>query len=229
MNLKKLQQLIHEYKIHLTTDARYEHLYKWESMRVWQEHWDLDRLDLAAMFDESLQNTQSRRLWVGSDYHPKSMMLEFIKLQREFVRSMFRDLLDENRGVDGRVDRFIFHCGELLEEFRTSYPVRRENSHYHGSRTVSLYLAFAFPERYTLYESQPFRQMMLRLDSPNVPTVDDLERFFRVMRTIQGFLDKDEDIMRLHTERLDTDKHYLGRNLLQAHELCVVCGSSSDH
>src|SRR5690606_6359721 len=106
------------------------------------------------MYDQSLQNSQSRRLWVGENFFPKEMMLKFTGLQKEYVRLAFRDLFNESKDISGRMDRFIFYCDELLGEYKSVNPKSIENRHFHDENyhMISLYLAFEFTENYTFYD-----------------------------------------------------------------------------
>ena len=71
-------------------------------------HWDLEYLDLKSMYNHSLKSEINTTLWRGDDYHPKEVMMAFIDYEKEIVRSIFRDLLDERREIGGRMERFVF-------------------------------------------------------------------------------------------------------------------------
>lgn len=147
MNLQKLNSAVQQYKAFLKSEPQHDPYWKWESLRIFSENWDIEALDFRSMYDRSLQNSRTRRLWKRENYEPKDMMLKFIHLNSEFVRYMFQDLFNENKEVDGRVDRFVFHCDELLREYKETHPLSIENSHFHDDnyQMVSLYLAFRYP------------------------------------------------------------------------------------
>lgn len=225
MNLRKLEEAIKTFKLHLQSPERFSELYKWESLKNWQARWDLARLDFGKMYDEAIENAETRRLWVGVDFFPKEMMLKFIAMQREFVREAFRDLFNENKDVVGRIGRFVFHCDQLLEEYRQLNPKTNDGKHFHHDyRIIALYLGFQFPEQYTLYEFTSFQKLLQRLGSQEIPTANDLERYFKIMRTLYKFLEKDAELMEAHQQRLDPEKYFEGKSLLLAHEFCIVTG-----
>ncbi len=218
MNLQKLNDAIGNYKKWLLANPRHDPYWKWESLKIFRANWDIEALDFRNMYDSSLQNSRTRRLWKRENYEPKDMMLKFIDLNSEFVRYMFQDLFNENKAVDGRIDRFVFHCNELLREYRETHPRSVENSHFHDDNyyIISLYLAFRYPELYAPYDFDAFRQMMELLGSRDVPKVNDTERFFKVMRTVYKFLQKDGDVLEIHRQRLDPRHHFEGDTLLAA-------------
>jgi hypothetical protein len=218
MNLEKLNQSILLYESFLVRHPGYDPYWKWESQKIFQENWDIEAPDLRSMYDRSLQNSRTRRLWKRENYEPKDMMLKFIDLNSEFVRYIFQDLFNENKEVDGRIDRFIFHCDELLREYKEVHPRSIENSHYHDDNygMVSLYLSFRFPELYAPYDFEKFVALMKLLGSRDIPKVNDVGRYFKVMRTVFKFLQKNGKIPEMHRQRLKPGLHFEGETLLVA-------------
>lgn len=224
MQLKKIQEALDQFKTHLGSEAKEEHLYIYESQKIFQENWNLESSDPASMYNRSLNNTQTRRLWNREHYEPKRMMLEFWRMQPEFVKQMFQDLFDENKKVDGRVGRFVFYCDELLTEFLEKHPRSRESKHFHqdGYQIVSLYLAFRYPDQYSLYHFDRFKRLLIALGTPDIPATHDFDRFCKVVKTLWGFMQKDEELMAAHRERLEEGKHYQGESLLPVYELMQI-------
>ncbi len=221
MNLKKLQDKISQYKTYLESENCHRELYKWESIKYFQEHWNTEADDLHAMYNASLNNLTSRRQWKGRDFFPKEMMLKFIKAEPEYVRLAFRDLFNESKGVDGRVDRFLFYCEELLKIYKEKFPHAKENDHYHTHKVVMMYLTNRYPENHTLYRFKDFRRFLESVDAKNISSSHDLERYAKVTKTIGTFLNKDEEIISLSNARLE-DNHYQGENRLMIHEFLIV-------
>ena len=224
MQLKKIQEALDQFKTHLGSDAKEEHLYIYESQKIFQENWNLESSDPASMYNRSLNNTQTRRLWNRENYEPKRMMLEFWRMQPDFVKQMFQDLFDENKKVDGRVGRFVFYCDELLTEFLEKHPRSREGKHFHqdGYQIVSLYLAFRYPDQYSLYHFDRFKRLLIALGTPDIPATHDFDRFCKVVKTLWGFMQKDEELIAAHRERLEDGKHYQGESLLPVYELMQI-------
>jgi len=224
MNLQKLNDAIGQYAQFLRSNPQHDPYLPWESQRIFQQNWDLNALDFRSMYDSSLENSRSRRLWKREHYEPKEMMLRFSEQNREFVRDAFQDLFNENKDVDARLGRFVFHCDELLAAFHEAHPASKLNSHYHddGYQMASLYLAFRYPSQYVLYDFERFRKLMELLGSRDLPNVDDVGRYFKVIRTIFTFLKKNEKIMSTHAERLTPGLHFDGETLLVAWDFMHV-------
>src|SRR5690606_10769121 len=79
---------------------------------------------------------------------------------------------------------------------------------------ISLYLAFEFTENYTFYDLPVFQKMLAALAAPDIPQANDAERYFKVMRTIFKFMQKDETLLAAHQKRLDPALHYADTSLL---------------
>lgn len=228
MQLKKIQQYLQEYKNFLTSPAAQERLYAWESQRIFQEHWDVEARDFGEMYDRSLDNSQTRRLWKRENYEPKKRMLDFITLEPEGVRFIFQDLFNEEKSVENRVDRFVFYCDDLLQAYKEKYPRSTENRHWHDDnyQMVSLYLAFRFPAQYTIYNHDAFIQLLQKIGSTDIPQAADFGRFVKVMRTLYNFLQKEPEILQLHQNRLHPKRHYLGDSLLIMWDFYLFCAGN---
>lgn len=229
MQLHRIREYIEAYRKWLPSQAARERLYYWESQRIWQEHWDLEAPDLRTVYDRSLDNSQTRRLWKREAYEPKRMLLEFLEMESEFVRPMFKDLFDESKSVDGRADRFVFYCDQLLEQYRKAHPLAIDTRHYHGDgyEMISLYLAFQYPDRYAPYQADRFLQLLQAVGAHNIPPVGDFARHCKVMRTLQTFLLKDEELMANHAQRLASPALYQEPSLLLAFDFVVFVVSRS--
>lgn len=220
MQLKKVRQYIERYPDFLRSRASNENLYKWESLAIFQKQWNLAATDFVEMYDKSLQNSTTRRLWKRDNYDPKGMMLKFIKMESEYVRHAFTDLFNENKDIEGRVDRFVFYCDQFLEQYKEQNPLKIDNNHYHGDNynMISIYLGFRYPEKYALYQPQIFEKTLQNLGSLDVPKINDIGRFFKVSRTLQKMLNENERVVEMNKKRIVDHRLYKGETLLLAHD-----------
>jgi hypothetical protein len=227
MVLAKIQDSIVAYKKWLQTVQHHPRLYLWESLQNFQTNWNPDDPDPVGMFDRSFYNTDTRRLWQTEGWYPKKMMLEFWQMDPGSVRLLFDDLFNATKEEEGRVRRFIFGCDELLVDYKQKNITTIENNHYHGDyRMIGLYLAFRYPESYALYDFAIFQKALIHLGGRDIPMRHDIGRFFKVMRTLMNFLDKDEPLKRSIAGRLDPKRHYTGKTLLLATDFCYFITKS---
>jgi len=225
LQLKLVKQYFAEYARFLRKQEAEKRLYIWESQAVFQENWNNEAEDWLAMYDASLQNSTNRRLWKRESFEPKRLMMLFLEMEPEYVKQAFRDLFNEEKSVDGRMDRFVFYCDELLSMYKDRHPHSIENNHYHGNDydTISLYLSFRFPADYTPYSLERLITLLRKLGVGNLPQANDPIRYFKVMRTLQKLMQKEDDILEAHQARMGDERLYQGESLLLVHDfVCYV-------
>ncbi|HKK75373.1 MAG TPA: hypothetical protein VJ953_09895 [Saprospiraceae bacterium] len=225
MQVKKINAYLDAFEAYLQEEEGDERIYVWESQRRWQENWDLAATDLAEMYRQSLQNSTTRRMWNRESYEPKKIMLRFARLQPEYFRQMFNDLLNENKEVSGRLSRFTYYCDQLLEMLREKHPKRAFPSHFHddGYEISSIYLSFQYPEEYIPYRLTLFQSVMKKLGAPKPVLAHDTERYFKVSKTLDNMLQKRETLLEKHQQRLKEGIHYMEKSRLLVYDLlCFI-------
>jgi hypothetical protein len=204
MNLKKINELIQNFKVIVPKKDGPEDILIYQVTENWQKNWDLEALSFASVYSDSLENNFSRRLWVGENYEPKKMMLRFLEADKEFVREMFRDLFNEDKDPMGRMDRFVFHCDSLLQAFKETHRSSIINRHFHddGYKMVSLYLSLMYPQKYAYYNREAFERFLHLVQAKFVSGLDDIERYIKVSRIVFNFMEKDGSLFEIHKNRL---------------------------
>ena len=224
--VSKINLAIAEYKKWLSAIKFHPFLYKWESVQHFQQHWNLDTPDPAAMFESSFHNTERRNLWQNGQWKPKQIMTEFWRFDPMTVRLMFDDLFNETRPVEGRISRFLFGCDAVLSDYKRAHSTSIVNNHDHADfQMIALYLAFRFPESYAPYDFQTFQQSMTFWGAKDIPQSHDLQRYFKVLNTLRTFLDKDPEVRPLIQAHLHPKKHFQGETMLLAEDLCRFTAS----
>ncbi len=224
MQVKKLEYFIDQFKQFLKKDRDFHEIYKWESLFHFQENWDIDAPDYRAMYDRSLQSNRTRRLWKRESWTPKEMMLKFCEMQPDFTRRMFQDLFDEEKSIEIRISRFKFGCDELLKEFKDTHKTSIENNHYHDDfQMIMLYLTFRFPQKYTFFDYHPFRKTMELLGVIDLPGPFDIERFIKLTKILNTFLQKDTSLVELQNKRLKINDLKPETGSLLVHDFYSFC------
>jgi 5-methylcytosine-specific restriction enzyme B len=224
MEVKKLTYYIDQFKQFLKYDRDFREIHKWESLFCFQENWDIDAPDFGKMYDRCLQNNQTRRLWKRESWTPKEMMLKFCKIQPDFVRRMFAALFDEEKSIETRISKFKFGCDEMLAEYKFNHKTSIENNHYHDDfQMIMLYLTFRFPQKYTLYDYPAFSKTMSFLGINDIPGPYDIQRFLKLTKILNTFLQKDKELLELQSKRLKINKLELKVGSLLVHDFYTVC------
>jgi len=210
------------FKEHLRITQSYTELYKYECLNNFQAHWDLAELDLHTNYDSSFSSKISGRLWGGSQNSAKSMMLSFIEMNKEFVRSSFRDLTNENKDFSLRVNRFLLHCKELLAEYKTKVSDKAID-HLHEYDEAFLYLCFIEPDKYPLYSYGPFKTMMTRLQVREVPEDFEIDRYYKLSKALYTMLTKDVELLELHKAIIQEYPSQIYPNMLIVDDYLRIC------
>ncbi len=141
--------------------------YKWIAVKHFQDHWDLEAADFAAMFKEATAKTAN--LLAAQNFFPGGMILDFAAADQEAVRQMFRNLFDESNSVVDRVNRFIAEAERIrktyAEQIRKTYGENVWKSHYQNVNSVSTYLWLRYPEKYYIYKYTEVKAVACTLES----------------------------------------------------------------
>ncbi len=208
MNFNLLQRYGSRYCAYLST-ARYRDLYFiWQCLRNFQEHWNLQHEDLAQMYDRALSNMVSRQLWGGDQHSAKSVMLKFFSINPDFTSAMFRDLFNQKLDLTQRLQRFRFHCDQMVAQLRAMQP--SENYHFHDSAKMPLlYLSLRYPDNHCIYDHELFVQVLRKIKAkePEKLTIDRFQNICTVLQ--QVVLSQDEMRQILIKNTPDTDVEWL--------------------
>jgi hypothetical protein len=223
MNVRLLNEQFDAFGQYLQSQPELPHGFLYETQQQFQQHWDPEAEDFSDMFDRSLNNPTTRRLWKSPSFYPKEIILNFAAMQEDFVRQMFKDLFDNEKSIDGRVSRFVFHCDELLKEYKEANPLSVDNNHFHDDwRMISLYLSLRFPDQYTPYDMHAFPVFLKQVLAKPKSDLPLIERYFKVTQTVYKLISKREDLMEQHYRRLEPGRHFMGHSLLLVLEFCQV-------
>jgi 5-methylcytosine-specific restriction protein B len=137
---------------------------------------------------------------------------------------MFHDLFNEEKTIETRISRFKFGCEELLKEYKDHHKTSIENNHYHDDfQMIMLYLTFRFPQKYTLYDYPAFNKTMTLLGITDLPGPYDIERFIKLTKILNTYLQKDKDLLDIQSDRLAINKLQPEIGSLLVHDFYTIC------
>lgn len=153
----KILQIIDQYKSNFEEICKGER-YKWEAIKWFQDHWDIEAGDFGAMLLLSTKKTYN--LLASMRYTPLGTIKYLTKQEPEAIRRIFRNLYDEQKNLDERVSAFQ---SEISNRVKASNP---KNNHYQDMRAISVWLTLKFPEKYNFYKSTVYKEFaaMTNLD-----------------------------------------------------------------
>ena len=204
IDLVKLQPILSGYKAYFPEHWTAEK-YKWEAVRNFQDHWDVEAEDFGEMFKQATSKTFNL---LSSGYaYPRGMINNFAKADKEATRAMFRHLFDESIDLAIRVEAFQA-TAEILRE---KYDDGTWKNHYQNTNAISTYLWLRYPDKYYIYKYELYRAAANELSADYVPrkngSTDSMIGGFKMYDEICEAVKSDNEICQMIQEHL-TDTCY---------------------
>lgn len=154
----RLQDVLAYYKRDFVPKLWKNEKFKWEAVKWFQDHWDVNAPDFADMLNLSLQKTFN--LLASTNHFPKEMIVGFAKSAPEEVRAMFIVLFDETKDVVERIGAFKLQSTILLEKYGNGAA-----QHYQYENAISTYLWLRYPDKYYIYKFSEVKAVAGELES----------------------------------------------------------------
>lgn len=199
-------ELIDKYIDILEENGEPNETYKYLAVNTFQQNWDLEAEDFYQMFRASFSKVSNLLYQNSWGFIEKSTQL----FPNE-VREMFRNLYDESVEISQRIKTFQTESEKILPKVRQSLNRTNINTQ-QDERTISVYLAFRFPEKYMLYKADYYKNFCEQL---NIKSKKSGERFLHLQelseQIIKENLLNDEFIntYRKFYQKPDWDDKYL--------------------
>src|SRR5690606_561638 len=171
-NLRNITvQLIEKYIEVLDRNGEPGETYKYLAIDTFQQNWNLEAEDFYQMFRSSFSKVSNLLYQNSWGFIEKSTQL----FPNE-AREMFRNLYDESIEISQRIKTFQTESEKILPKVRQSLNRTNINTQ-QDERTISVYLAFRFPEKYMLYKADYYKNFCEHL---NIKAKKSGERFLHL-------------------------------------------------
>lgn len=205
IDIVKLRPILAGYKAYFPSHWDDEK-YKWEAIKHFQDHWNIDAENFGEMFKEATDKTFN--LLASGYAYPRGMMINFAKADDAAARQMFRDLFDESRDLAERVDAFQ----TASEAIRAKYDDGTWRNHYQNTNAISVYLWLRYPEKYYIYKYEIYRDVAAELNSEYRPkrngSVESLIGGFKMYDEVCKVISEDAGVTEIFRSAV-TDTCYL--------------------
>lgn len=200
----KLADVLIQYKKAFLPERWEREKYKWEAVKWFQDNWDVEAVDFAAMLEKSLAQTDN--LLTSRNNFPKGMITGFAKNAPEEVRAMYRDLFDESKDVYERIAAFKKQSFVLLDTYGNG-----ARQHYQNENAITTYLWLRYPDTYYIYKLSEIKKVadVLHCDYRFKKGAyrDNISRFYKIYDGICEALKQDMELVNLFRSQL-TDTCY---------------------
>lgn len=224
MNNEHLKKLISNYisLFDFINEKPQMEYYKWEAVKHFQNHWDIDAPDFASMFKESVKKTDNL---INNNYvQPTNAIVKLAQRPEltEIVRQMFRDLLvDDNGDIEKRQDKiyaFLEKSDSLLNTyFKGSWKYAQD------MRTVIFYLCLLEPSKNYIFKATQAKEFMYCVEYDNDFGSGEsfsLKNYYQMCDELVEEIKNTPQLVSLHQSRLsdtmcsDDDYHILAYDII---------------
>ncbi|MBD8018067.1 McrB family protein [Kaistella pullorum] len=186
--------------------------YKYLAINTFQDNWNLEKEDFYQMFRASFSKV-SNLLYQNSWGFIEKAALHFPTETKE----MFRNLYDEEDEISLRIKTFQAESESILSKVRQALN-RTNIKTQQDERTISVYLAFRYPEKYILYKADYYKDLCNYL---NIKSQKSGQRFLH-LQALAGQIIKekllDDDFLKSYRKFYQKpawdDKYLMIQNIL---------------
>lgn len=204
INIEKLKPILEGYKTYFPSHWDDEK-YKWEAVKHFQDHWNIDAENFGDMFKQATDKTFN--LLASGYAYPRGMITNFAKADAKATREMFRNLFDESQDLAARVDAFQ----AAAENMRAKYDDGTWRNHYQNTNAISTYLWLRYPDKYYIYKYELYRAAATELSADYKPkrngSVDSMIGGFKMYDEICKEIVDDSDISEMVKNALTPTCH----------------------
>lgn len=204
---EKLKETLKAYKKDFSGNWWKDEKYKWEAVRWFQDHWDIEAADFPTMLESALEKTGN--LLTAANFFPRRMIIEMSGWAPEEMRALFRALFDESSDVVERILTFKAAADELFHAYGNQERLgntKKGYSTYQSEYAVSTYLWLRFPDTYYVYKFSiaSAAAKVLNADYHFVQGRyrENLRNFFAFYDEIRSEVKKDSQLAELLNSRL---------------------------
>lgn len=200
INLEKLQNALVEYK-KIFDERWHGEKYKWEAVKWFQDHWDINANDFADMFAKATEKTAN--LLASMNNFPRKMMIQYAQDDAEAVRAMFINLYDESKDVTERILQFQSSAQDLCDRLSPGYQ------HYQRPMAITVYLCLKYPQKYDIFKYTVCKATGIYLENDFIPTKGHTEQNIKgnskLISEMQEVVSQDSELIELFENNLDSD------------------------
>lgn len=211
MNINLINKYIDAYKSNFVRIHTQE-IYKWQAVKVFQDNFDLNASNFHEMLSVSLSKT--RNLMSSGNYYPRRMIQKYSEKYPNQLKLLFESLFDQEIDRIERISKFSLDIENLHQEFFSA----EFNNSYQDLRAIIVYLNLKYPEDNYFYKYRMLESLVYRIEydyKVKPGSTANVVQFYSICDLLKEFLVKDNDLIRLHYERLGVDEyHDINLNIL---------------
>lgn len=190
------------------------------SIENWKQHFSFHKEEPQEVYDRSLHNPDTARLWGGSTNSIKSSLLSLMAYDTDTAMMALFDLFNEGKDLTLRLGRYEEYMMDIYQ--RLSQNNKRVEAFRQDRSAAFLHLMHAYPQDYCLFLYEDFHRMMEDCGSINIPTKYETGRYAKICKTLYTLLLKEDRLVDAYTgaNRFSDEIH-----LVMLNDVMRFCGS----
>ncbi len=220
MNLSAIQNAIAVFKSELNKQnlSELDWIYEKQFAAYHSPRISVD--NLPTWLDLLFSSERTQRYWKSEEIRSSELMRMMAAFDPDMVSTAFKDLIDESRDLEGRIDRFKFYMDEILARKRRVDKKFIESWHHQHNPVISYYLMMSVPQKYVYYTRARHEQIVSYFGAKPLAEAEDMVRYQKMSGTIFKILSRDEEVMGLHRRRFS--KPILDDSILLVYEMFTI-------
>ncbi len=194
-NNDPIKSLIDRYKEHIKTNGLKGEVYKWKLLKEFKGRPNLTVAD----FQKELKSINYANLIYGVGY---AAIYHLAKDKQEDYLNCFDYLFNENIALQ---DRVLYFHNETLKIYREIVP-EEKYSHHQDERTISTFLTFHDPDKYTLFKDSFYSKLCKLLKVKPKPKCYKYTHYLSIIQDIiEDYILTDDELLELKSQNLPGD------------------------
>lgn len=198
INNEKMQIALKSYK-EAFSERWVDEKFKWEAVKWFQDHWDINAENFSEMFAASTEKTCG--LLASMNNFPRKMIIQYAKEDAEAVRAMFIRLFDESKAITDSVLQFQSDAQDLCERLSPGYQ------HYQRLMAITVYLWLKYPDKYDVFKYSVCKGTSIYLENDFKPTKghtdQNIKENAKLVDAIRDAVNEDAELISMFEKSLD--------------------------
>lgn len=186
-NQDSVTELISRYKEIKRQNGHDDEFYKYEAIKHFQENWNLNADDFSSMLKNALN--KQINLMYNLSY---ATILNLAEKYPKEIKELFSFLFDENIELTERIKTFDKETDKLFK------LIKPKNSGFQDERSVSVYLTFHYPEKYTFFKDSYYSKFCELLGEKKARKGKKYSHYLKLLKYFrEKFLEGDNELWEL--------------------------------
>jgi len=205
-----IEDLIKRYKEFKRKEGHSDEFYKYIAIQHFQQNWDINAEDFAGMLKFALSKHVHQIFEISL-----SAINHVAREKPDETRGLFENLFNETKDLYERIRSFSSEVEKMIKSIDPKLNGMQDE------RTISVYLTFRYPEKYTFYKSSFYTKYCKEIGEVQAGRWNKLPHYYKMINELKkSYVDNDHELWGLTNATLpenawkDEQKNVLAQDIL---------------